>query len=200
MARQAVACLREALAGGGGGVARTWARSCRPHGRGQGSGRRLGWEERRPHLPHGEEGHLRVRRRTRDLHLWGGRRRAAGFLHLWGVDLSRLDVGQRPSVQRPRTFDDVEAPGAVDVGLRPGLFLPRRGVYKTRERRERSKLATTTRRMVDSNAMPCRVAPCRIMPCRVVSCAAACRVMPCGVVSRPDVSYQTVMGGQTVMG
>ena len=136
MARQAVACLREALAGGGGGVARTWARSCRPHGRGQGSGRRLGWEERRPHLPHGEEGHLRVRRRTRDLHLWGGRRRAAGFLHLWGVDLSRLDVGQRPSVHRPRTFDDVEAPGAVDVGLRPGLFLPRRAVFSKHEKEE----------------------------------------------------------------
>ena len=189
MAKQAVACLREALAGGGGGVARTWARSCRPHGRGQGSGRRLGWEERRPHLPHGEEGHLRVRRRTRDLHLWGGRRRAAGFLHLWGVDLSRLDVGQRPSVQRPRTFDDVEAPGAVDVGLRPGLFLPRRGVFSKHEKEESDRSSRRRR------ALSCRVAPCRIMPCRVVSCAAACRVMPCGVVSRPDVSYQTVMGG-----
>ena len=136
MARQAVACLREALAGGGGGVARTWARSCRPHGRGQGSGRRLGWEEQRHRCPHGEEGLLRVRRRTRDLHLWGGRRRAAGFLHLWGVDLSRLDVGQRPSVHRPRTFDDVEAPGAVDVGLRPGLFLPRRAVFSKHEKEE----------------------------------------------------------------
>ena len=109
MAKQTVACLREALAGGGGGVARTWARSRRPHGRGQGSGRRLGWEEQRHRCPHGEEGLLRVRRRTRDLQLWGGRRRAAGVLQLWGADLSRLVVGQRPM-----TFDDAEALGAED--------------------------------------------------------------------------------------
>ena len=44
---------------------------------------------------------LRVRRRTRDLHPWGGRRRAAGDLHPWRGRLSQVGGGQRPT-----TFDD----------------------------------------------------------------------------------------------
>ena len=40
---------------------------------------------------------LRVRRRTRDLHPWGGRRRAAGDLHPWGGRLSQVGGGQRPT-------------------------------------------------------------------------------------------------------